>query len=714
MLRLLNHHFNNVYQYAQLVFGTSGLQIREPSDDDVQRISAIQALLKARQDGATDDKLSETQRVLKDCISLDALLCVTDEDGWNILQRAVINEDMELLKILVAEGFDLNTAKCSLPLHVAAFLGNLEMVKLLISKGADPAVERGMCFPGFHHPVKHVPSRFHFLETDIYTCDSERYLAVMYAIQRDHVHIVRYFFDYANKLNMNWLQNLFIQKKILHFCCKKGAFLCLNFLVDHLNCEIDSYDDEGLTPIHYAVRWGQSFVECLVNASANVHAISWNNHETVLHRLFSDIQDPAELLGTTIFLLGVGMEQKIAILDKNGNSVLHAAVSLLNRSLNSFPSVNDRYTQMEYDDAVVQVLEILLQNNCDVSLINSSSITALHKLLLIFDFVISNEPAGITLETLPIRENYCVNMKVLYRALEVVLKFGASSNLATGAGRTPLLILLQSALNSEVNNMCRLAEDFCACLELMCKYGAKPSLTTATHVSIVSLISKLGFKCLSLPDGDIKEQAVSFVCRVLAIMLNNGLDCNHHSSFRKREVDGRSGNVLVELVRLTQRIRRPHDLVHIRRWVLTALQWGADPDMEPYPSEPIICHSQSSIFLRAKSTQPVHQYMYEIQDFSAIFEGGHAENFLMLFYCAMGHVPLYQCLSSAKHMSRFDADRSPSRPFVDMVTALSSQPRSLKQIARVAIYEAIDRKLAKRVPYLPLPTPLKRYILNVE
>lgn len=309
--------------------------------------------------------------------------------------------------------------------------------------------------------------------------------------------------------------------------------------------------------------------------------------------------------------------------------------------------------------------------------------------------------------------------------MDVLLRFGACPNTSTGAGRSPLLILLQSALNSEAGRMCQLANDMCACLELLCRHGARPSLTTATHVAVVSLIAKLGYKCLQQQDEVVKETAATFVCRILEIVLNHGLDCNQRSALRRREVDGRSGSVLVELIRLTQRIRRPSDLAHIRRWVLTALQWGADPDMEPYPSEPIICHSQSSIFLRTKSTQPVHEYMFEIQDLGvgAIFEGGYAESLLLLFYNAMGHIPLYQCLSSARYMAIFDTaststvnrqQPSPSRLFGDMVTTLVSQPRSLKQMARVAIYEALDRQLVTRVPHLPLPVPLKRYLLQVE
>lgn len=466
MLRLLNHHFNSAYQYAQLVFGPGGLRTREPSDADLLCVTVIQSLLEERKSrqlkcqqeddkgesqapgsneaALADVRLAETRMLLKDCVALDSLLRVTDADGWNIVQAAAMNGDIELLDLLVAEGFDVNTAKCSLPLHVAAFLGNIELVDWLLARGADPAIERGMCFPDSHHPIRHVPSRFHFLETDIFACDAERHVAVMYAVQRDHVHVVRRFFSHADSSSQTyWLRSLFAQKRILHYACKQGAYHCLEYLVEQMNDELDTFDDDGFAPIHYAVRWSTRFVECLVNASINVHALSRNSQETALHRLFGDLQNPLDILETTTFLLGVGMEQKISVVDRNGNSVLHAAVSLVNRKLQSFPTMavkeDDAHLmqQERYDNAVVAVLELLLQNNCDVGVVNSSSITALHKLLLIFDFVVSNEPAGVTLETLPVRENYkvcvthmifsCVSIK--QNSLAVLLSVPSDCNI---------------------------------------------------------------------------------------------------------------------------------------------------------------------------------------------------------------------------------------------------------------------------------------------
>ena len=48
------------------------------------------------------------------------------------------------------------------------------------------------------------------------------------------------------------------------------------------------------------------------------------------------------------------------------------------------------------------------------------------------------------------------------------------------------------------------------------------------------------------------------------------------------------------------------------------------------------------------------------------------------------------------------------------VKAASEQPRCLKQLCRVAIYDAVDWKLDQRCRVLPLPNSLISYLVSVE
>jgi len=106
--------------------------------------------------------------------------------------------------------------------------------------------------------------------------------------------------------------------------------------------------------------------------------------------------------------------------------------------------------------------------------------------------------------------------------------------------------------------------------------------------------------------------------------------------------------------------------------------------------------------------------MSEIQDLNNIVEGDYAERLLRLFYNSMDHKALFQCMTMTRLQSRFDPNRAPSAKFIKLINTLLSKPRTLQQIARVAIYKAVDRRLMERVQPLPLPVSMKDYLLYVE
>ena len=613
---------------------------------------------------------------------------------------------MDFLDLLVLEGCDLNQVTCSVPLHLACHMGNLQLVEYLLNCGADMTIEKGMCYPDPHIPVRHVPSRFHFLETDIFTCDSNHQLPLMYAVTGDHVEIVKRLLQGSKGPDTNWPYH----RLPLHEAAQHGAGRTLQHLLQIKPSEVNTLSDAGFSPLLHGIQWGKKFVQPMVEAGADMHVLT-TKRQTALHLLYQNIKDPLELYETTKFLLGAGLEQDINVVDKRRCSAVHELLSLVNRRVSSFACKQEDSEQMRFDKQVLDSMHLLLTYNCDPNLVNTSSVTVLHKLILLHDYTTSNDTTGIALETLTDREAYKVDFELFHEALVMLLEHGVEVNRGTSAGRTPLVMLLQSTLNVDPSHIATYAAGYLRCITTLCNYGAKPSYSPHTHIAMVTTLFKFGQKCLAERDPTIQQNMSEFVQDVLASLLQHGLDSNHCSSGLQKH---RTGNILTEMVRLCGHIRHPADLVHIHQWVLTALQWGANPDMEPYPSDPIIVQSQSSIFLKPKGSQPVHHYMYHIQDINSLFEGGHAERLLLLFYNSMDHVPLYQCLSAAKIMSRFDPDRTPTYGFMKMVSGLSSQPRSLKQIARVTIYKAMHRQLMVRTHDLPLPGALQRYIVNVE
>ena len=230
-----------------------------------------------------------------------------------MLLTAVINDDQDVLELLIREGVDLNQPHCTLPLHLAASLGNLPVVRTLLQAGANPGAEAGMCHPRPHRPIKHVPSRFHFLETDIYVCDSDHQLPLLYALEHDHIETARCLLEFgAESHNTNWPYSRYP----LHYACSRGAIQCVRYLVGIRPGEINTVDEEGMTPLLHAVRWGLELVKFLVESGANVHART-RKGQGALHLLYSSIQNPLELHATTKFLLGEKMHISLIMSQSN-------------------------------------------------------------------------------------------------------------------------------------------------------------------------------------------------------------------------------------------------------------------------------------------------------------------------------------------------------------------------------------------------------------
>nr|KAG5696809.1 hypothetical protein BaRGS_012832 [Batillaria attramentaria] len=228
------------------------------------------------------------------------------------------------------------------------------------------------------------------------------------------------------------------------------------------------------------------------------------------------------------------------------------------------------------------------------------------------------------------------------------------------------------------------------------------------------------------PGGDagLMAQFADFTDNLLRLLLSHGLDPNHTTARSSPFLRGGSGNALIEFVRLAELATTSRDFSLVLRWMRTLLQWGADPDIEPYQSEPIICHSQSSIFLKKQGTQPVSHYLHDARErqttpASGSEDVGHGiQALLELFYNSMDHKALYDCLHAARGISRLHLHESlavgmtPKDNFLSMLHCMAETPRSLKQIARVAVYKALDRQVAAKVDELPIPWAVKQYLLE--
>ena len=273
--RTINSQFTDIYQYINLIFGSTTPPL--PPSHSIETGKALIELLKSRRIDLTEVQCArlkelwdQTYRLLQQCPELNSLYDIQDDDGFNAMLLSVIYNDTGVLQMLISEGCDVNRGKCTLPLHLACRLGNEAMVRFLLNSGASCDIEAGMCYPRAHKSIRHMPSRFHFLETDVFHCDSDHALPLMYAIQYDHYNVVKCLME--RKLpggsDDAWPYNRFP----LHHACKYGAYNCVNYLLYVCPDEVNRVDELGMTPLLYAVKWGHDFVKLLVESGADVLA----------------------------------------------------------------------------------------------------------------------------------------------------------------------------------------------------------------------------------------------------------------------------------------------------------------------------------------------------------------------------------------------------------------------------------------------------------
>ncbi|GFN85706.1 ankyrin repeat and socs box protein [Plakobranchus ocellatus] len=733
-----------------------GAPLAEPSINTQKTMQKILGLLKTSQ-----TNVEEVVKLLQTLPREEKWLCVVDSaTGFDILQTAVIHRHCEIVDHLVSSlNCNVDCYRCSPPVHLAAYQGDAKLLDRLLRFGAKSNKRRGMCYPEPHLAIRLESGLLGYLgfqQKAVYLCASHRLSPVQCAIQRDNLECVKTLLRHHESLEppsaVPSTHPLGVSAlSLLVFACREGASSCIQYLVGRYPDCINSYMN-GDTPLLAAVPWGEECVHILLESGADAHLRSEGIQETALHRLYrQNIDGLFTIYDTTKYLLTTGLEQEINVYTHLGETPLHMLVSHVSYTGGNYVDPQRRIPrpqlQESYQKQVVAAVRLLLEFNADPNLLNSPGLTCLSRLLHIgLKAVNPEDPCPCVSSSQPnmFIQDYRHNYSILADVINILLEFASKPNFTCTAGHTPLILMLQLILYDSLANICSQRQAVLRCFTVLLESGAQPNFTDATgKASAYSLISAICKRCLVSQNPDVSDNGddgeenskehknlrdafAAVINDILDIMLKHGLHPNLVSTKVAQHLWGGHGNGLIELVRLAGMASTNREFEHIGVWLQTMLQWGADPDLEPYPSEPIICHCQSSIFLKKLGTQPICHYVHEIKDKERLLREPAVQRVLLLFYSSMSHAELQASLAAAR--SSLHLQPSPHTPglpqtslallcdgSVDVLTlinAMGENPRSLKELARVAIYVALDRKLAAKVQHLPLPLVVKKYLLE--
>ncbi|KAG1665533.1 Ankyrin-3 [Nymphon striatum] len=617
------------------------------------------------------------KNVLSQCPEGENILAVTGDDRYNILQKAVGWNSIELVRWLLNRGCDVNRGPCSLPLHIATFCGFEPIVNLLLKYGAKVDAAARMCFPGPHNTN---------CELSFNNCNgvadhfSDRLQsAEYYAIDGDRARVLALLLNQGEE---NWLP-CFQKRPLLHLACERGAWECVKHLINVRSEEINLCHDEYY-PIHQAALQDIKFLELLIKSGADAPVRTACQQMTVLHVVFLLGKKSAdETMATIKMLLDNGLREMINEPDSLGNTPLHALIVRYALEESRYGYNENPQPWNKWD--MLHMVRFLLQNGCSPS-INRCGNTALACVL-----------------------RHVKDWEFRYELLDMLLQQGGGDpNVVGRDGSVPLMVCLVPLINKDPLHYLTHTKKvfFLNCVRLLCKYGANPNCHSRSNLTPLHVLVFTASELITINGEDEKRDAFSFITQLFVTLLQHGLDPNVRFSQRTE-------HTLLSLMDMVQNARVPSDLDLVYNLTITLIQYGANPDVSISPAEPMLqCNPSTKIFIKKSSNQVLYYYIQLILRKEELLEGASEHSFsklIWLYYYSMDHVSLYHCLKILHAQTKIIPTRY---SLYNLIHRLYSTPRTLKQIARVSIYSSLNKRPALYVNKLPLPTLLKEYLLH--
>ncbi|XP_053672962.1 ankyrin-3 isoform X2 [Anopheles nili] len=649
------------------------------SETTVEKVNTIFDALRAN----PKISIQRLEPLLLQIPKYENILAIHDETGYNLLQKSVGLNHVELARwLLQRHRPDVNRSSCSLPLHIACLKGYEECVELLLKHGARIDTEARMCFPGAHSHNCEESGKYKNQGDDVGVCErpnTKLQNAVCYAIDGDQINVLNIL---AQKMEEPWMP-FRVRKPLLHIACERGAWKCVQHLVQTRSDEINLIKDEYY-PIHQAVLHDGRFLELLIQHGAITTVRTCTQQMTLLHVVILAARKSAEdTLNTIRILLERGCKELINSPDSLGNTPLHAII--VRYALEEARYGYDKWNKWD----VLHLVRFLLQNGAKSS-INQSGNSAL---ACVF--------------------RHIRDWEVCYELLNMLIKEG-DPNIVGRDGSVPIMVCLVPLINKDPLHHFTHSMKVCYlnCIRILLQNGANPNCSyrsnlTPLHVLIFTVSENFTLNC------DIQKRAnFDFIKNILLLLLQYGLDCNITSQ-----------HILQSVIDMIGNVRTCPDILCVYELLLLLIQYGTDPNISL--SNKLMANgassSNSSINLRSSFRNNARNYLlfYYImlitrKEFILLDREQTYQRIILLFYYSMKHEPLFNCLKTLHNLLIAQVPHRSIDNLRHLIITLYKKPRSLKQLCRVCIYNSLDKKLAPNISRLNLPGPLKEYVMNFD
>ena len=631
-----------------------------------------------------------------------------DGSGYTLLQHAIICRRAAVVQWLVTQGAELNSPICGRPLHLAAKLGQSDILKLLLDYNADPFVVSCVCYPEKHEEARMVYSShgqrwYTTCVGDIFQegklIESQFEYPFYYAILADSVECVKLLFHHSAiylKSNLPYL----------HLACQLGAIKCVRYFCETKPEMQSILDGKLLTPLQYGVHWGKGMVEYLVLHGASV-TVKTKSDESLLHLLCGDRTNSIGLSDTVDYLITCGLKVGINGVDGGGNSVAHALHGSLHRHCPTpWESEDENLSveEMEY----LTTLDLLLKAGLNPNIVNRAGDTAFHVLCRVQNKMVKK--LGMA----------HVRLRLVQKLMQRLLEGGANPNLVSNSDATILGSFIEYSTNAVFFQTATTftlpteedLEWLIKCIETLARH--KCVFDTCRHLYPVCLmhhvighlealdkLTKLHY--MHQEQQELAKSWLTAVIRVANVLMVSGFKPN---TCKFIETDLHSAYYKI----IPHHQILPLDL--LTELMLIFLRYGANPNVGGKHIPMSVCrYSSSSSYWHI---YPLLHVLNLIGARDVAAQQADLFTLFRIFYNSMDMSSAKQCIFHYLEYDWANKKSCKNLHFQEHLVNLLDNPSSLRHICASYIFTHIAKRNIVKLRTLPLPCTLVNFISNFQ
>lgn len=322
----------------------------------------------------SNNSLHIVKELLENSI-IQSQLETTNKSGLTALQTAVVQGRTEAVALLLAHGANdtLKTKEGNTLLHLAAYLNDNTILKMLIDRNANAEVINNEGLKPIHHAIEgnSLENVKYLLKINPQYLEKEALFILKTAVESNNLDILKYLMEEEHIIDhivdttsiklFHWIAN-----DTQHIFPSKNEMI--NYLIDK-NFDINERDEHGMTMLHIAVKNNDlDYVKFVMGKGGDISIVN-NNKETPkdLAKVGTDMQ---KFLDYIQFCLDI-KNKNITALKKNSNKNVYANEKGLNGDTPLHVAIKS--------GSPAAIVNFLLKDcHCDINLKNNDGDTALH------------------------------------------------------------------------------------------------------------------------------------------------------------------------------------------------------------------------------------------------------------------------------------------------------------------------------------------------